>query len=161
MLGLIFTSSVIIAFICFFLYLLPFNGGMVTLFTILGVQILFSFFITANLLEFLAQPNYSASSLIGTTLGFVLSIVIFMGVTLSIQGDEVNNQISKFMRIPTIIGYTVLIAGSEIWNAIYYKLFQRGSNPFYLRSRSELSKEEQLAEKIKEKNAEEVNVDMR
>ncbi len=64
------------------------------------------------------------------------------------------------MLVPTIVGYTVLIAGSEAWNAIYYKLFQRGNNPFYLKSPSELSKEELLAEQIKEKEKEEVNVDM-
>ena len=121
---------------------------------------MFSFFITANLLEFLAQPNYSASSLLGTTFGFILSMVIFMSFTLSIQSDEINNQIFKFMLVPTIVGYTVLIAGSEAWNAIYYKLFQRGNNPFYLKSPSELSKEELLAEQIKEKEKEEVNVDM-
>lgn len=120
---------------------------------------LFSFFITANLLEFLAQPNYSASSLMGNTLGFVLSIVVFMGVALRLQGQEVPHQISQFMWIPTIVGYTILIAGSEIWNAIYYKLFQRGSNPFYLKSRSELSQEEQIAEHLKEKNAEDINVE--
>jgi hypothetical protein len=43
---------------------------------------------------------------------------------------------------------------------IYYKLFERGNNPFYLPSLSELRREEQEEIKKQEKLNEEINVEL-
>lgn len=162
MLGLIFASSFIIFLVCIPLYFLPIGWGMTMtmLFTILGFQILFSCYLTANLLEYLAQPNYCASSLLWTTLGFMISIVAFMFFVSWIQSQDATNQIFLFMLVPTIIWYTVIIAGNGIWDAVYYKLFQWGNNPFYLKSSSELSQEAQMEIEKEAENKEEINVDV-
>lgn len=159
MLWLIFTSSIIIFILILPLYFL-FQGGVATLFTILGVQILFSFFITSNLIEYLAQPNYSGSSLIGNVLGFILSIVVYLAMVQGIQWGDLNNQLFLFMLLPTVIGYPIMLMGLGIWDAIYYKLFQWGNNPFYLPSLAELSKTNQEDLEKEHKNQEEINVEI-
>ena len=156
---LIFSSSIIIFIFCLPLYFL-FTGGVSTMFTILGFQILFSFYVTSNLIEFLAHPNYSASSLMGNTLGFVLSVVVYLALVSGIQEQEVTNQIFLFMLMPTVIWYPIIIMGLGIWDAIYYKFFEWGNNPFYLRSLTELSKERQEEVISAEKEKEEVNVEI-
>jgi hypothetical protein len=159
MFGLIFTSSIIIFVLSIPLYFL-FQGGVATLFTILGFQILFSFYVTSNLIEALAQPNYSASSLMGNTLGFVLSVVVYLAIVMGLQGQEVNSQIFLFMLLPTIVGYPVILFGLGIWDTIYYKLFEWGNNPFYLPSLAELRKERQAEAEAEEKSREEINVEI-
>jgi hypothetical protein len=159
MFGLIFTSSIIIFVLSVPLYFL-FTSGVATLFTILGFQILFSFYITSNLIEFLAQPNYSASSLVGNTIGFVLSVVVYLAIVMGIQAVELNSQIFLFMLLPTIVGYPVILLGLGIWDAIYYKFFEWGSNPFYLQSLAELRKERQEEVEEEAKSREEVNVEI-
>jgi hypothetical protein len=159
MMGLIFTSSIIIFILVLPLYFL-FQGGVATLFTILGVQILFSFFITSNLIEYLAQPNYSGSSLIGNVLGFILSIAVYLAMVQGIQGGDINNQLFLFMLLPTVIGYPIMLMGLGIWDAIYYKFFQWGNNPFYLPSLAELSKKDQEDLETEHKNQEEINVEI-
>jgi hypothetical protein len=160
MFGLIFTSSIIIFILTIPLYFL-FQGGVATMFTVLGIQILFSFFITSNLIEYLAQPNYSASSLIGNTLGFILAVVLyFFIVAQKVQGQDLGNQTLMFMLLPTVVGYPIILFGLGLWDAIYYKLFERGNNPFYLRSLSELSKERQEEEMKQQKESENINVEI-
>jgi hypothetical protein len=159
MFGLIFTSSIIIFVLSIPLYFLV-QGGVVTSFTILGFQILFSFYVTSNLIESLAQPNYSASSLMGNTLGFVLSVVVYLAIVMGVQGQELNNQIFLFMLLPTIVGYPMILFGLGLWDAIYYKFFEWGNNPFYLPSLAELRKERQAEVEAEEKSKEEVNVEI-
>lgn len=55
------------------------------MFTILGFQILFSFFVSSCFIEFLAQPNYAGSSFMGNVFGFVLSVVVYLGIVQGIQ----------------------------------------------------------------------------
>ena len=60
-----------------------------------------------------------------------------------------------------IISYTLMIFWSEIWNAIYYKLFEWWNNPFYLPSLNELREERKKEEAKKAENDEDVNVDIK
>ncbi|MDR3168809.1 MAG: hypothetical protein LBU27_03480 [Candidatus Peribacteria bacterium] len=159
MVGLIFTSSIVIFILTIPLYFL-FQQDVGTVFTIFGIQIIFSFFITSNLIEFLAQPNYAASSILGNLLGFMLSTVIYLAIVMNLPRDQVVENLFLFMIVPPLVGYTVIIAGLGIWDAIYYKLFEWGNNPFYLRSLSELREERQAEEMIKQKENESVNVEM-
>lgn len=56
------------------------------------------------------------------------------------------------MLLPTIVGYPIMLAGLGIWDAIYYKLFQWGNNPFYIPSLAELRRERQEEEGNATKN---------
>jgi hypothetical protein len=159
MLGLIFASSLIIFLLVIPLYFL-FPTDVNTQYTLLGIQIIFSFYITVNLIEFLAQPNYAASSLLGNTLGFVLSAVVYLAITSGISPEDISSRLLFFV-LPPVIGYTLTIAGLGVRDAIYYKFFERGNNPFYLPSLKELRAERQEEEIQKEKENEEVNVELK
>lgn len=154
MFWLIFTSSLIL-FIFFFLIYVLFKD-MRSLYTILWFQIIFELFISVNLIDFLSQPNYSASSLMGNTLWCVLSVIIHLAIVSSITEFNI-----LFIVLSAVLAYTMTIFGAGIWDAIYYKFYEWWSNPFYLPSLNELREERQKEETKKEKEEEEVNVDMK
>ena len=66
-----------------------------------------------------------------------------------------------FIISSAIVAYSVTILGAGIWDAIYYKFYEWGNNPFYLPSLSELREERQKEEAKKKKEDEEVNVDIK
>lgn len=108
-------------------------------------------------MDFLSQPNYSASSLIGNTLGCVLSVLLHIAIT-NLMGSSFN---ILFIIGSAVLAYVMTIFGAWIWDAIYYKFYEWWSNPFYLPSLSELREERQKEEVKKEKEEEEVNVEMK
>jgi hypothetical protein len=96
----------------------------------------------------------------GNTLGFVLAVVLYLAIVKGIQSQELGNQTFIFMLLPTVVGYPVILFGLGLWDAIYYKFFEWGNNPFYLRSASELSKERQEEAETEEKSREEINIEI-
>ncbi len=158
MLGLIFTSSLIIFIIFVPIYFL-FEGGANVKYCVAGVQIIFSFFITLSLMDFLSHPNYAASSLMGNLVGFMLSCTVYFAVAMGALKNDATGTLILLIS-PSLIGYTVTLFGSSVWDMIYYKLFERGNNPFYLPSLSELRREEQEEIKKQEKLNEEINVEL-
>lgn len=154
MFWLIFTSSLIL-FIFFFLIYILFKD-MRSLYTILWFQIIFGLFVSVNLIDFLSQPNYSASSLMANTLWCVLSVIIHLAIVSNITEFNI-----LFIVLSAVLAYTMTIFGAGIWDAIYYKFYEWWSNPFYLPSLNELREERQKEETKKEKEDEEVNVDMK
>jgi hypothetical protein len=155
MFGLIFTSSIFL-----FILMIPFYflfQEVNTLYIILGIQVIFSFYITSNLIEALAQPNYIASSIIGNTIGFVLSAVVVLAMGLQAKGVDDR---PLLLLLPPIAGYTLIVFGLGLWDAIYYKFFEWGNNPFYLPSMAELSKERQEEIEKAEKEGESINVEV-
>ncbi len=162
MFGLIFTSSIIL-FVFFFLIYLLFQSESQTLYLIFWLQIIFSLFISLNLIDFLSQPNYSASSLIGNTLWAVLSICAYLALAkvMIIDQEWADGNAGTFMVAASVVAYTITIFGSSIWDAIYYKFYEWWNNPFYLPSLNELREERQKEEAKKKKEDEEVNVEMK
>jgi len=154
MAGLIFTSSLII-FIFFFVPYLLYMDNMTALYTMLWFQIIFELFIAKNLVDFLSQPNYSASSLMWNTLWAVLSVVVHL-VIVSVSWFNILLIIAS-----SVIAYIMTALGSGLWDAIYYKFYEWGNNPFYLPSLNELREERRKEEEKKAKEEEDVNVDMK
>jgi hypothetical protein len=153
MFWLIFTSSLIL-FVFFFIIYLLFKD-MHSLYAILWFQIIFELFIAINLIDFLSQPNYSASSLMGNTLWCVLSAIIHLVII-----SNMSNFNILLIVVSAILAYVMTIFGSWIWDAIYYKFYEWGNNPFYLPSLNELREERQKEENKKEKEDEDVNVEV-
>jgi hypothetical protein len=154
MLWLIFVSSII--FFIFFLIMYALYDRIMELYVLLWFQVIFWLYITLNLIDFLSQPNYSASSLLWNTLWCVLTVVLYLIFNRGWQLPSIYVAL-----ISVILSYTLMILWSEIWNAIYYKLFEWWNNPFYLPSLNELREERKKEEAKKAENNEDVNVDMR
>ncbi len=154
MAGLIFASSLIILVFFFVPYLL-YMDNMTVLYIMLWFQIIFELFIAKNLIDFLSQPNYSASSLMWNTLWAILAVVVHL--LLINTGD-----FSILLIIASaVIAYVMTVIWSWIWDAIYYKFYEWWNNPFYLPSLNELREERRKEEVKKAKEDEDVNVDMK
>ena len=130
MAGLIFASLIICLFffVPYFLYM----DNTTALYTILWFQIIFELFIAKNLIDFLSQPNYSASSLMWNTLWVVLAVVVHMVIV----SGGVENVVPIIAS--SVVAYVMIAVWSWLWDAIYYKFYQWWSNPFYLPSLNEL-----------------------
>ena len=163
MFALIFVSSLI--FFVFFLVLYLLYSKINDLYVLLWFQIIFGLYITLNLIDFLSQPNYSASSMLWNTLWCELTVVTYISVTQLVNftvWDNIKLKTVIFLAIlPVILAYTLMIIWAWIWDAIYYKFYEWWNNPFYLPSINELREERQKEEKEKEKEEEEVNVEMK
>ena len=153
---LIFASSLII-FIFFFVPYLLFKDKMIALYTMLWFQVIFQLFIAKNLIDFLSQPNYSASSLMWNTLWAVLAVVVHLAI-ISTMWNDVN---ILLIIASAMVSYIMIAIWSWIWDAIYYKFYEWWNNPFYLPSLNELREERRKEEIKKAKEEEEVNVDMK
>ncbi len=160
MFWLIFVSSLILLVFFFIIYAL--YSDINELYLILWLQIAFSLYISLNLMDFLSQPNYSASSLMWNTLWCVLAVVAHLWI-MNVMVKWWSN--SQDVIMPTIISsvitYGVMILGAWIWDALYYKFYEWWNNPFYLPSLNELREERQKEESKKEKEDEEVNVEIK
>ncbi len=150
---LIFASSLII-FIFFFIPYLLFKNDISTLYTLLWLQIIFELFIAKNLIDFLSQPNYSASSLMWNTLWAILAVVLHLLILKMVD-------FSILLIIGSaVIAYVMVAIWSWIWDAIYYKFYEWWNNPFYLPSLNELREERRKEEVKKAKEEEDINVEM-
>ena len=63
--------------------------------------------------------------------------------------------------LSVLLSYSLMILWAWIWDAIYYKFYEWGNNPFYLPSLNELREERQKEEAKKAEDDEEVNVDIK
>ena len=165
MFWLIFVSSLFIFIFFFAIYALCaslFNNNAVLLYSILGFQIIFELFISINLIDFLSQPNYSASSLMGNMLWCVLSIILHLLIISLLKGNDGVFQLKIWLILASaMVAYTMTVFWSSLWDAIYYKFYEWWNNPFYLPSLNELREERQKEEVKRKEEEEEVNVDVK
>ena len=127
------------------------------LYTMVWFQIIFELFIAKNLMDFLSQPNYSASSLMWNTLWAVLAVVVHLAIVSTMW----NNVNILLIIASAMVSYIMITIWSWIWDAIYYKFYEWWNNPFYLPSLNELREERRKEEVKKAKQEEDVNVDMK
>ena len=154
MVGLIFASSII--FFLFFILIYILFEQIDDLYFVLWFQVVFWLYISLNLMDFLSQPNYSASSLLGNTLWCILTIVVYLFVS-----QKFNLSYVWISMLAVIFSYSLMIFWAWLWDAIYYKFYEWWNNPFYLPSLNELREERQKEEVKKAEEEEDVNVDMK
>ena len=157
MFGLLFLTNGILFFFFAPIYIV-FSSQIDVLFLILGFHVLFSVFTSAAQIEFSTNPNYSASSLMGTILGFALAFLAYTLVYKMSGSAEVQQKIYLFMLIPPVVGYGLIPFGSGIREKIYYKFYELGNNGFYIPSATEVEEEETEATGNKD-GSEDVNVE--
>ena len=144
---LVFPLFVIISALFYFV----FKVNIESLYFILKLQLVFSLFISLNLMDFLSQPNYSASSLMWNTIWTALALIVALFISWGVA----------LVTVSAITTYTLAVLWAWIWDAIYYKFYEWWNNPFYLPSLNELREERQKEEIKKAKEEEEVNVDIK
>ncbi len=160
MFALIFVSSLILWL--FFIVIYVLYDKINDLYVVLWFQVIFWLYVSLNLMDFLSQPNYSASSMMANNLWCILTIVAYIAIMKMVNFNTGENLKLLFLAlIPVILSYTLMILGANLWDAIYYKFYEWWNNPFYLPSLNELREERQKEEVKKAEEEEDVNVEMK
>jgi len=134
-----------------------FSSNVDTLFLILWFHVMFSIFISANQMDFLSNPNYSGSALMGNTLWFAMAFLLYGILYKVAKVSSVSNQTYFFMLFPSILAFTLIPFFSGLWEKIYYKFYEMGSKSFYIPSLSEVTTDDAEEQSISEQEAE-INV---
>ena len=100
------------------------------------------------------------------TLWCILSVVVFLGIIHAFAASQTWATIDPTdiiipIIISSVLSYAIMTLWAWIWDAIYYKFFEWGNNPFYLPSLNELREERRKEEIKNKKEEEEVNVEMK
>jgi len=114
-----------------------FSSQIDTLFLILWFHVVFSVFVSANQIEFLSNPNYSASALMWNVLWFALALLVYSIIRKSSWDWSIQNKVYLLMLIPSLVWYTLIPFGSSIREKIYYKVYESWSNPLFISSSTE------------------------
>lgn len=138
-------SNVIIFFILAPIYIV-FNSEIDTLFLVLAFHVFFSIFISHAGLEFISNPNYSASYLVGTVMGFIFCIFLYALIHKYgyVFGDGSQVKLYMMMLFPSVLAYTFIPLWQGIWDVIYYKFYEVWNNFFYIPSLSEVIAEDDI-----------------
>lgn len=136
MFGLLFLTNGILFFFLAPIYIV-FASQIDVLFLILGFHVLFSVFASAAQIEFSTNPNYSASSFMGNTLGFVIAFFLYALIYKMSWSAAVQQKIYLFMLVPPMVGYGLIPFGAGIREKIYYKFYEMGNNGLYIPSATE------------------------
>jgi hypothetical protein len=129
-------SNVILLFFFSPLYMM-FSDNIQSMFVILGIHVLVAIFVSASIQEFVTNPHYSGSHLIGALLG--LSVTIF-AFGLVIKSVDLNTSgIEKILlSMPAFLWYLIMPLFQSIWEKTYYKFYELGNNFMYIPSLEEV-----------------------
>lgn len=118
-----------------FLILAPiyfiFSSDINTLFIVLSFHIMLSTFLSANQSEIVANPNYAASSLIGTTIGFAITMLIYSIIRKTSTIWWTQEKLYILLLLPPIISFSIIPLWLWIREKIYYRMYEIWSNGFY------------------------------
>jgi hypothetical protein len=106
------------------------------LFVILWFHIMFSTFLSLNQIEIVSNPNYSASTLIGNTLWFAITILIYSIVRKSSAIGWTQEKLYLLILFPPLISFAITWLGQWIRELVYYKMYEMWNNWFYTPSTS-------------------------
>lgn len=155
--GLLLLTNGLLFFILAPIYIV-FSSQIQSLFIILGFHIIFSVFVSACQMEFSANPNYSASALMGNIIGFAWSFLVYsIFYKWSIAGG-VESQTYLMMLLPSILWYTLIPFGAGIREKIYYRFYEMGNNGFYIASPSEIA-DAQTAQERASQDENDINIE--
>ena len=92
------------------------------------------------MIEFIANPNYSGSSLIGNVFGFAVALLFYSIIFKPSQaGGATEQQVYLLLLLPPILGFTLIPLCLNLRQKIYYKFYESGSNAFYIPSLDEIT----------------------
>ncbi|HKL44152.1 MAG TPA: hypothetical protein VJ892_02655 [Candidatus Absconditabacterales bacterium] len=155
--GLLLLTNGILFLILAPVYLI-FSSDLNTLFIVLGFHIMLSVFLSINQIEIVGNPNYAGSSLIGSTLGFAITILIYSLVRKGSSIGGTQEKLYLLLLLPSIIGFAIIPLGLGIREKIYYKMYEVGNNGFYTPSINNKPKKDEDLNSIEEND--DINIDL-
>ncbi len=157
MFALLFLTNGILFFFLAPIYIV-FSNQLDVLFLVLGFHVLFSVFVSAAQIEFSTNPNYCASSMVGTILGFVLALLMYVLVYKASGTADPQQKTYLFMLLPPILWYGIIPFGAGLREKIYYKSYEMGNNGLYIPSIAEISEEVDMQD-MSPDSGDEINVE--
>lgn len=119
----------------------------------------FALFLSFAQMEFVVNPNYSASALAGCTIGFMISLIVLGAMWKSTFNTVESSSQYTVVLVASLVSFPLMIFGQGLWEIVYAKIYETGANPFYLPSQAELDTQTIIENQQKEAAAERVNVD--
>lgn len=136
--GLVLLSNFLL-FLTFAPVYLLFTDNVDVQFLVLSFHIVFGIFISLSLIEFLSNPNYASSHLIGTMIGFMVTMLLYLFVFKNSQTGNIADNLYYLIIIPPLLGYSLSPFFHAIWELIYYKFYEMWNNFFYLPGLNEIT----------------------
>lgn len=143
---LLLTNAILFVFVTPIYFL--FSSNVETLFFILGFHVLFAIFVSFLQIDFVNKPNYSSSTLIGNMFGLALAFFVYAVVRNSASVGTAENKVYLLLLFPPVLWYTLVTLWAGLRDKIYYKLYEVGTNPFYLPSENTANEEETNEDEI-------------
>lgn len=158
--GLLLLTNAILSMGMFALFLI-FQGNAQAPILLFVLYVCLSLFLSFSQIEFVVNPNYAASSLMGNVIGLCISLVVLsVAFSKSIDISVANDDSEMLMLLTPIFSFPLMIFGQGIWEIIYAKMYENGANPFYLPSRAELDTQTLLEQQKQELEQEKVNIEL-
>jgi hypothetical protein len=131
-----------------------------TLFILLWFHIMFSVFLSTQQMEIVANPNYWSSALIWTTLGFVITILLYSLVRKSSSMWGTQNKLYLLLLVPPVISFGIMPLWAWIWERIYYKMYEVWNNWFYNPPLEEISRKDDELQAATINENDDINIDL-
>lgn len=124
-----------------------------------ALYVALALFISFSQIEIVVNPNYASSALAGATIGMAMSLVVLGLMRKAFYSEVEISSTYMLVWITTLVVFPLMIFGQGIWEIIYYKIYENGSNPFYLPSQAELDTQTILENQKKAMEKESVPVE--
>ncbi|MFA7284503.1 MAG: hypothetical protein WC004_01615 [Candidatus Absconditabacterales bacterium] len=169
--SLVSIANIVIFFIMAPVYMV-FRDSILGLFIIVAFHVIFGVFISYSLMEFTSNPNYSGSNLIGGTIGFCITLLVFLAFYQSFGAAEFGldnastQKIKMLIAIPPLLSYTIIPFAFSLREKLYYKFYEMGNNFLYIPSLSEVTYDQATGQGTDGKditeagNDDDINVDL-
>lgn len=158
--GLLLLTNAILSIGMLALFLI-FQGNAQAPILLFVLYVCLSLFLSFSQIEFVVNPNYAASSLMGNVVGLCISLIVLsIAFAKSIDISVANDDSEMLMLLTPIFSFPLMIFGQGIWEIIYAKMYENGANPFYLPSRAELDRETLLEQQQQEFEQEKINIEL-
>lgn len=154
MLGFTILANGLLVLLLLPIYLMM-SGTLSSLLLIYAIHIMFAFFISYTLIELTTNPNYAASQVIGTTLGFGITMVIYIAIyAMTLGSDDAGqaslgaNSLYLYILSPFLIAYLIIPLFHGIWTQLYYSVYSGGNNPLFIPNLSQVTEIEHIEDEI-------------
>ena len=139
--GKMFSIALLINVLLFFFFIpiyLLFMSTPQALFLILAFHILITVFMCYAGIEISTNPNYSASSLVGSVLWFTIAVFLFAVIFKLIGNGTEGTQINILLAVPPVLAYLCIPLFQTLWEKLYYKFYTMWNNFLYIPSLNEV-----------------------
>ena len=122
------------------------------LFIVYWFHLFFAIYVSFITMDIVKNPNYSAVYVIGNSVGFIITILLFFIIYSVYNSNTWANQ-KNILFFPPILAFIIIPFISTLFEKIYYKFYEMWNDILYIPSLSEVM--------VDEEETDEVNVDIK